>query len=80
MFERKKVDVTDRITAKFHENGMQLYVDKESIGHVNYGATGNEYNLESGYTQENNKIYQYADVQTGATQKYTDCDSEEGWC
>ncbi|UZW67137.1 YusG family protein [Priestia flexa] len=47
---------------------------------MNYGATGNQYNLESGYTQENNKIYQYADVQAGATQKYTDCDSEEGWC
>ncbi|UZW67136.1 YusG family protein [Priestia flexa] len=32
MFERKKIDITDRITAKFHENGMQLYVDKQSIG------------------------------------------------
>ncbi|MBM7704571.1 YusG family protein [Metabacillus iocasae] len=80
MFERKKIDITDRVTAKFNENGMKLYADKQPIGNVESNEQGNHYHLETGYMMENNRFYQYADVQTGNDQKYTDCDSEEGWC
>ncbi|KJL05378.1 MULTISPECIES: YusG family protein [Priestia] len=81
MFEKQKMDVTDRVTAKFHDGGMKLYVDKQPIGEVSYGTSGNEYRFEEGYSQENNKFYQYTDVQKkGETQKYTDCDEEAGWC
>jgi len=34
MFEKQKMDVTDRVTAKFHDGGMKLYVDKQPIGEV----------------------------------------------
>ena len=79
MFEKQKMDVTDRVTAKFHDGGMKLYVDKQPIGEVSYGTSGNEYRFEEGYSQENNKFYQYTDVQKqGETQKYTDCDEEAG--
>ena len=63
MFEKQKMDVTDRVTAKFHDGGMKLYVDKQPIGEVSYGTSGNEYRFEEGYSQENNKFYQYTDVQ-----------------
>ncbi|TYR80041.1 DUF2553 family protein [Priestia megaterium] len=80
MFERKRIDVTDRVTARFHNDGMKLYIDKQPIGEVEYSPAGNQYRLEAGYTKEQNKFYQYADVQTGKQQQYTDCDSEQGWC
>ncbi|MET1194039.1 DUF2553 family protein, partial [Bacillus licheniformis] len=39
MFEKQKMDVTDRVTAKFHDGGMKLYVDKQPIGEVSYGTS-----------------------------------------
>ena len=63
------MDVTDRVTAKFHDGGMKLYVDKQPIGEVSYGTSGNEYRFEEGYSQENNKFYQYADVQNKVKRK-----------
>lgn len=80
MLERKKLDITDRVVGKLNENQMDLFVEEQPIGKMLFTNQGNQFELKSGYEQENNKIFQYADVTTGADQKYTDCDEENGWC
>ncbi|HWO94895.1 MAG TPA: YusG family protein [Bacillus sp. (in: firmicutes)] len=80
MFEKKKLDVTDRVTAKFHHEGMDLYVEKQPIGRAVIGETGYKYELEPGFEHEQYKFYQYVDVPSKIDEKYTDCDSEKGWC
>lgn len=80
MLEEKRLDITDRVVGKLNQGHMDLYVGEESIGRILFTEQGNKYDLKSGYEQEANKIFHYADVTTNPDQKYTDCDVEEGWC
>ncbi|KAA0545425.1 DUF2553 family protein [Bacillus sp. BGMRC 2118] len=80
MLEQQKLDITDRVVGKLNNNQMDLYVEEQPIGRMLFTNQGNQYELNSGYEHENNKIFHYADVTTGADQKYTDCDEENGWC
>ena len=80
VLEKKRLDVTDRIVGKLSENQMNLYEEDNLIGRIVFTNQGNEYQLNEGFEQNENKIYKYADVTTGPDQKYVDCDDENGWC
>lgn len=80
MLEKNRLDITDRVVAKFKNNGMEIFDENEPIGKMVFTNQGNQYDLKSGYEYENNKFFHYTDVTTGADQKYTDCDDENGWC
>jgi hypothetical protein len=77
MMTTEKVDVTDRVYGKLNQGQMNLYLDKDVIGSFVPSSSGNEYNLNTGYTQENDRIIQIQDT-TKTTEKYVDC--EQGWC
>lgn len=75
--EKQRLDITDRVVGKFGEGQLNLYLEKEKIGQM---VSENNYQLKSGYEYNENRFYQFADVITGADQKYVDCDDENGWC
>ncbi|MBD1380790.1 YusG family protein [Metabacillus arenae] len=78
--EKKSIDITDRITGKFQEGQMKLFLEKEQIGQMISGAKGNEFELKNGYYFDNERFYQMADVTSQPDAKYVDCDYENGWC
>ncbi|MRX72021.1 DUF2553 family protein [Bacillus lacus] len=79
-FEKKKLDITDRVTGRFIEGQMELFVEKEQIGQMTYGAEGSQVNLKDGYQFEENRFYHYTDVLSKGEEQYVDCDYENGWC
>ncbi|MFD1737704.1 YusG family protein [Bacillus salitolerans] len=79
VLERRKLDITDRVVGKLNQNQMDLFVEEQPIGKMLFTNQGNQYDLKSGYEQENNRIYHYTEVTTNPDQKYVDCD-ENGWC
>ncbi|MGE6630004.1 YusG family protein [Bacillus sp. NPDC077027] len=76
-FQKEQVDITSHITGRFKENGMVLYHNKEEIGKM---ISEDQYELKSGYSYDGNRFYQLADTLTSGTEKYVDCDEENGWC
>ncbi|QFT90493.1 hypothetical protein FIU87_17765 [Bacillus sp. THAF10] len=78
--ENKRLDITDRVNGKMTEQGFELFVEKESIGHFTITEHGNQYRLNNGYQQEGNRIYQNVQVPSKEDSKYVDCDYENGWC
>ncbi|MFC4323547.1 YusG family protein [Litchfieldia salsa] len=80
VLEKKRLDITDRVVGKLGPNNMDLYLENELIGKMSLSDEGNRYELNNGFEEEQNKIYQYVDITTGPDQKYVDCDDENGWC
>ncbi len=40
----------------------------------------NQYELKSGYSYDQNRFYRLTDTLIDGTEKYVDCDDENGWC
>ncbi|CAG9620820.1 YusG family protein [Sutcliffiella rhizosphaerae] len=78
--ERKRLDITDRVNGKLTDNGLELFVEQESIGQVIFTNQGNQYKLRSGYQQEGMRVFQEVHIPSGKDAKYVDCDNESGWC
>ncbi|USK33361.1 YusG family protein [Bacillus sp. F19] len=68
-FEKKRLDITDRVTGRFSEGQMNLFFEKEQIGTMSFSQNGNQVSLKNGYEEENHSFFQYVD-----------CDEENGWC
>ncbi|MDR0139881.1 YusG family protein [Metabacillus idriensis] len=79
-FEKKRLDITDRVTGRFSAGQMNLFFEKEQIGTMSFGQNGNQVSLKNGYEEENHSFFQYADVLSKQDEKYVDCDEENGWC
>lgn len=79
-FEKKRLEITDRVTGRFLEGQLHLYANDEQIGRMTSGPNGSQVELKEGYEHESNRFYQMADTTTGQTQQYVDCDDENGWC
>lgn len=56
---------------------MVLYHQNEEIGKM---MSENQYELKSGYSYHENRFYHLSDTLTHGTEKYVDCDDENGWC
>jgi hypothetical protein len=81
VLENKRLDITDRVTAKFgNDDQMDLFVENKQIGRMSYSSEGKKFELNPGFESEQSRIYQYTDVTTDPDQKYVDCDEENGWC
>ncbi len=78
-FEKKRLDITDRVTGRFEGGKMNLFFEKEQIGSMSLGPDG-QVSLKNGYEEENHSFFQYADVLSKQDEKYVDCDEENGWC
>ncbi|MES1034324.1 YusG family protein [Bacillus pumilus] len=76
-FQKEQVDITDHVTGRFKEGGMVLYHQNEEIGTM---ISENQYELKSGYSYDQNRFYRLTDTLTHGTEKYVDCDDENGWC
>ncbi len=76
-FQKEQVDITDHVTGRFKESGMVLYHQNEEIGTM---ISENHYELKSGYSYDQNRFYRLTDTLTHGTEKYVDCDDENGWC
>ncbi|MGD6817283.1 YusG family protein [Metabacillus sp. 84] len=78
--KKQRIDVTDRITGKFENGEMNLYLQHEHIGKMTYGDNGSRFELKKGIEASQNRFFQMADVTQEPDQKYVDCDDENGWC
>ena len=76
-FQKEQVDITEHVTGRFKESGMVLYHQNEEIGTM---ISKNQYELKSGYSYDQNRFYRLSDTLTHGTEKYVDCDDENGWC
>ncbi|MDM5321396.1 YusG family protein [Bacillus altitudinis] len=76
-FQKEHVDITDHVTGRFKESGMVLYHQNEEIGTM---ISEKQYELKSGYSYDQNRFYRLTDTLTHGTEKYVDCDDENGWC
>ena len=76
-FQKEQVDITEHVTGRFKESGMVLYHQNEEIGTM---ISENPYELKSGYSYDQNRFYRLSDTLTHGTEKYVDCDDENGWC
>ncbi|MGS0904368.1 YusG family protein [Bacillus altitudinis] len=76
-FQKEQVDITEHVTGRFKESGMVLYHQNEKIGTM---ISENQYELKSGYSYDQNRFYRLSDTLTHGTEKYVDCDDENGWC
>jgi hypothetical protein len=76
-FQKEQVDITEHVTGRFKESGMVLYHQHEEIGTM---ISENQYELKSGYSYDQNRFYRLSDTLTHGTEKYVDCDDENGWC
>lgn len=56
---------------------MVLYHQNEEIGTM---ISEHQYELKSGYSYDQNRFYCLSDTLTYGTEKYVDCDDENGWC
>lgn len=76
-FQKEQVDITEHVTGRFKESVMVLYHQNEEIGTM---ISENQYELKSGYSYDQNRFYRLSDTLTHGTEKYVDCDDENGWC
>ncbi|AZB44318.1 DUF2553 family protein [Bacillus sp. FJAT-42376] len=79
-FKKQRIDVTDKVTGKFSNGQMNLYLDNQPIGTMTYGENGSKFELKSGIEQAENRFFQMADVPEKRDEKYVDCDDQNGWC
>ncbi|MTH53897.1 DUF2553 family protein [Bacillus mangrovi] len=78
--KKQRIDVTDKVTGKFADGQLNLYLDDQPIGSMTYGDGGSRFQLNSGLEQSENRFFQMADVPSKPDEKYVDCDDENGWC
>lgn len=78
--EKQRVEITNRVTGKFSDGQFHLYANDEQIGRMTSGPDGSKFELKEGYEHDQNRFYQMADIPSGTTQQYVDCDDENGWC
>lgn len=76
--KQEKLDITDRVTGKFQNGEIQLFVEGESIGRIKL-PEGVQLELDHHFESEQNRIYQHVSVPDQSEPRYTDCD-EGGWC
>ncbi|MGM0854613.1 MAG: YusG family protein [Bacillota bacterium] len=77
VLEPKKLDVTNRVTGKFKDGEVELYLDNQPIGRMALPLDG--ITMEPNFEAKENKIYQSYTSTEGDQARYTDCD-EGGWC
>ncbi|RSK28468.1 DUF2553 family protein [Bacillus sp. HMF5848] len=78
--ERKKLNVTDRVTGKLQGERMELFMENEPIGFLNLDGTKPSFALQNGFELDGNQIFKMTDVVSDPDKKYVDCDYENGWC
>lgn len=73
-----KIDITNKVVAKFRSNYLELYTSKFMIGKFYVYTEDKQYVLEDGYIYENGKFYRIIDTHRGNNQAAEGCDL--GWC
>lgn len=73
-----KIDITNKVVAKFRPDYLELYTSKFMIGKFYVYTEGKEYVLEDGYIYEDGKFYRIIDTHRGNNQAAEGCDL--GWC
>ena len=73
-----KIDITNKVVAKFRSNYLELYTSKFMIGKFYVYTEDKQYLLEDGYIYENGKFYRIIDTHRGNNQAAEGCDL--GWC
>lgn len=71
-----KIDITEKVTAKFKEEYLELYSHKFRIGKF-YINADKKYDLEEGYIYENGRFYRL--IQTRRDRNHSE-ESSVGWC
>ncbi|QPC47406.1 DUF2553 family protein [Mangrovibacillus cuniculi] len=76
----KKLNVTERLTAKVQHNELVFMLDGEKVGAAKLeDVFGANFHSEPNFELNAQQIYQYYTETTGQDARYTDCD-EGGWC
>lgn len=73
-----KIDITNKVVAKFRPDYLELYTSKFMIGKFYVYTEGKQYVLEDGYIYEDGKFYRIIDTHRGNNQAAEGCDL--GWC
>ena len=63
-----KIDITNKVVAKFRPNYLELYTSKFMIGKFYVYTEDKKYVLEDGYIYENGKFYRIIDTHRGNNQ------------
>ena len=69
-----KIDITNKVVAKFRPNYLELYTSKFMIGKFYVYTEDKEYVLEDGYIYENGKFYRFIAAHRGNNQAAEGCD------
>ncbi|WP_028399756.1 DUF2553 family protein [Ectobacillus panaciterrae] len=73
-----KIDITEKVIAKFKEEYLELYSNKFIIGKFYVHAAEKKYELEEGYVHENGRFYRLIDTRRDIDPSVSGCDL--GWC
>lgn len=78
--KQDKIDVTDRVVGKLQGDRIDLYLENQKIGTMKIPSEHSDFQLASHFEVFNQKIYQNYTSVNQPDAKYTDCDTEGGWC
>ncbi|MDC2865043.1 MULTISPECIES: DUF2553 family protein [unclassified Bacillus (in: firmicutes)] len=73
-----KIDITDKVVAKFKTDYLELYSNKFMIGKFYVYTEEKQYILEDGYLYEDGKFYRIIDTRRDNSPAVEGCDL--GWC
>jgi predicted heme/steroid binding protein len=73
-----KIDITEKVIAKFKEEYLELYSNKFVIGKFYVNTEEKKYELEEGYIYENGRFYRLIDTRRDVNPSVEGCDL--GWC
>ncbi|MDG4656463.1 DUF2553 family protein [Ectobacillus antri] len=73
-----KIDITEKVTAKFKEKYLELYSNKFMIGKLYMYKAEQKYELEDGYIYEDGRFYRLIQMRRDNDPSVSGCDS--GWC
>ena len=76
--QKKKVDITLKVTGKIMEDQLLLYVDDRKIGQMSLQGTDQLFSFEPTFGIENHKVYQIQEVGVEDDTYVEGCDL--GWC
>ena len=71
-----KIDITNKVVAKFRPDYLELYTSKFMIGKFYVYTEGKQYVLEDGYIYEDGKFYRIIDTHRGNNQAAEGCDQD----
>ncbi|MDM5190389.1 DUF2553 family protein [Bacillus sp. DX4.1] len=73
-----KIDITNKVVAKFKTDYLELYSSTFMIGKFYVYTKDKQYVLEEGYLYEDGKFYRIIDTHRGRNPAVEGCDL--GWC